>query len=186
MNLQRNSSSQKRKLKIGDIADILNVKKFVVRVWEKEFNLDKSGAGAYTEEDLSLFKKIKELMAQKVSVAEAKQFVIEYHAQQAQKAQEAALVEPVVAAKVVEAVQDTMQALDDSQDLVAPEETDKEERFFAAVEEVPVLAAVVETAVAQEVVSVECKGINCASTQKAMDKIAQLKSMIIDLQDMLG
>lgn len=56
----------KRQFRIGDLAKELKVKKFVIRFWEKEFNLksDRSQGGQrfYTHEDLNIFLTIKDLL----------------------------------------------------------------------------------------------------------------------------
>lgn len=57
---------EKRKFRIGELARQLSIEKFVVRFWEKEFNLesDRSEGGQrfYTEQDLQQFKLIKKLL----------------------------------------------------------------------------------------------------------------------------
>lgn len=57
---------QKRRFRIGELAKQLKVEKFVVRFWEKEFELktNRSGGGQrfYDEEDVEQFKKIKSLL----------------------------------------------------------------------------------------------------------------------------
>lgn len=59
-------SMHKRQFRIGDLAKELNLKKFIIRFWEKEFDLksDRSSGGQrfYTQEDLSLFLTIKDLL----------------------------------------------------------------------------------------------------------------------------
>lgn len=56
----------KRKFRIGDLAQELKIKKYIIRFWEKEFDLksDRSDGGQrfYTEDDLALFTKIKQLL----------------------------------------------------------------------------------------------------------------------------
>lgn len=60
------SGMGKRKFRIGDLAEELKVKKYVIRFWEKEFSLesDRSEGGQrfYTKEDLKLFSLIKDLL----------------------------------------------------------------------------------------------------------------------------
>jgi DNA-binding transcriptional MerR regulator len=60
---------QKRKFRIGEFAKTLNVERFVIRFWEKEFNLktDRSHGGQrfYSEDDLATFTEIKELLYKK-------------------------------------------------------------------------------------------------------------------------
>ncbi len=55
-----------RKFRIGELAEQLNVKKFVIRFWEKEFDLksDRSGGGQrfYSQEDFEKFTLIKNLL----------------------------------------------------------------------------------------------------------------------------
>lgn len=53
--------SSKRRLKLGDIAESLQLKKFVVKSWEKELGLAPVG-GAYGASDIEIFKKIKQLV----------------------------------------------------------------------------------------------------------------------------
>jgi DNA-binding transcriptional MerR regulator len=59
----------KRKFRIGDLAEELNLKKFVIRFWEKEFDLqsDRSLGGQrfYTEDDFAQFSLIKDLLYNK-------------------------------------------------------------------------------------------------------------------------
>jgi DNA-binding transcriptional MerR regulator len=66
-----------RKFRIGELSDKLDVKKFVIRFWEKEFGLksDRSGGGQrfYTQEDFDRFAYIKELLyEQKFTIPGAK------------------------------------------------------------------------------------------------------------------
>lgn len=65
MQHQRMSMS-KKKFRIGDLAQELKVKKYVIRFWEKEFDLDsdrsEGGQRFYTTEDLALFTAIKDLL----------------------------------------------------------------------------------------------------------------------------
>lgn len=60
---------QKRQFRIGQLAENLGVERFVVRFWEREFKLssDRSNGGQrfYDEQDLALFKAIKELLYDK-------------------------------------------------------------------------------------------------------------------------
>lgn len=60
---------QKRQFRIGQLAENLGVERFVVRFWEREFKLacDRSDGGQrfYDEQDLALFKAIKELLYDK-------------------------------------------------------------------------------------------------------------------------
>lgn len=56
----------KRQFRIGDLARELHVKKFVIRFWEREFDLksDRSQGGQrfYTDDDLKTFQVIKHLL----------------------------------------------------------------------------------------------------------------------------
>lgn len=60
---------KKRKFRIGELAQQLQVERFVVRFWEKEFNLKTSRSSGrqrfYEEKDLETFKLIKELLYEK-------------------------------------------------------------------------------------------------------------------------
>ncbi|MBD3231572.1 MerR family transcriptional regulator [Candidatus Dependentiae bacterium] len=59
----------RKKFRIGDLSEKLQVKKFVIRFWEKEFELksDRSEGGQrfYTQKDLQIFSAIKELLYEK-------------------------------------------------------------------------------------------------------------------------
>lgn len=63
---QQKQSMQLRQFRIGDLANELRVKKFVIRFWEQEFNLapDRSEGNHrfYTTEDLRIFSTIKDLL----------------------------------------------------------------------------------------------------------------------------
>lgn len=61
MELVKEQASSKRRLKLGDIAEHLQVKKFVIRSWEKELGLAPQ-SGFYSPEDIEIFKKIKQLV----------------------------------------------------------------------------------------------------------------------------
>jgi DNA-binding transcriptional MerR regulator len=60
---------QKRKFRIGELAKLLNVERFVIRFWEKEFILrptrSQGGQRFYEERDLDRFRQIKELLYEK-------------------------------------------------------------------------------------------------------------------------
>jgi len=57
---------RKRKFRIGELAKRVDVERFVIRFWEKEFNIktDRSDGKQrfYTEDDYNTFKRIKELL----------------------------------------------------------------------------------------------------------------------------
>lgn len=57
---------QKKQFRIGELAKRLNVERFVIRFWEKEFNLkahrSEGGQRFYEERDYKAFKKIKQLL----------------------------------------------------------------------------------------------------------------------------
>jgi DNA-binding transcriptional MerR regulator len=57
---------EKRTFRIGELAKLLDVKRFVIRFWEKEFDLSSTrsegGQRFYTTTDLNTFKSIKELL----------------------------------------------------------------------------------------------------------------------------
>ncbi len=68
---------QRRQFRIGELAEHLGVEKFVVRFWEKEFNLgahrSQGGQRFYEESDLERFQYIKRLLyEQKFTIAGAK------------------------------------------------------------------------------------------------------------------
>lgn len=57
---------EKRKFRIGELAEHLAVERFVIRFWEKEFNVKPTrshgGQRFYDEDDAQLFAAIKELL----------------------------------------------------------------------------------------------------------------------------
>ncbi len=57
---------EKKKFRIGELAEKVEVERFVIRFWEKEFGLTSSrsdgGQRFYTEHDLSVFMSIKKLL----------------------------------------------------------------------------------------------------------------------------
>jgi len=75
---------QRRKFRIGDLAQKLNIDKFVIRFWEKEFNLrpqrSEGGQRFYEEKDFEKFQIIKNLLyKKKFTIAGAKK-QLELHA----------------------------------------------------------------------------------------------------------
>ncbi len=71
---------QKKQFRIGQLASKLGVEKFVVRFWEKEFNLQTNRSEGkqryYTEQDLKTFKSIKELLYNRgFTIAGAKKLI---------------------------------------------------------------------------------------------------------------
>jgi len=72
---------QRRKFRIGDLAQKLHVDKFVIRFWEKEFDLkpqrSEGGQRFYEEKDFETFKTIKNLLYEKkFTIAGAKKQLI--------------------------------------------------------------------------------------------------------------
>lgn len=57
---------EKRKFRIGELSQQLAVEAFVIRFWEKEFNIrnerSEGGQRFYSDQDLATFKNIKELL----------------------------------------------------------------------------------------------------------------------------
>ena len=71
---------QKKQFRIGTLAQELGVEKFVIRFWEKEFEIKSTrssgGQRYYTELDVETFKKIKDLLyAKKFTIAGAKKLL---------------------------------------------------------------------------------------------------------------
>lgn len=58
--------TEKRQLRIGELADELGVKKFVIRFWEKEFGIKaprtEGQQRLYSEKDIAFFQEIKSLL----------------------------------------------------------------------------------------------------------------------------
>lgn len=79
---QQKARMQKRQFRIGDLSKKLKVKKFVIRFWEKEFELksDRSQGGQrfYSLEDFKIFQAIKDLLYnQKFTIPGAKKQLLE-------------------------------------------------------------------------------------------------------------
>lgn len=71
---------EQRKFRIGTLAEKLEVERFVVRFWEKEFNIKSHRSSGkqrfYTEKDLERFTMIKELLYEKgFTIAGAKRIL---------------------------------------------------------------------------------------------------------------
>jgi DNA-binding transcriptional MerR regulator len=72
----------KKQYRIGHIAKELNVKRFVIRFWEREFGLSSprstGGQRCYEQSDIERFKKIKQLLyEQGFTIAGAKKWLEE-------------------------------------------------------------------------------------------------------------
>lgn len=70
-------SIEKRTFRIGELARHLNVERFVIRFWEKEFGIEphrsEGGQRYYTDEELKKFECIKELLyKEKFTIAGAR------------------------------------------------------------------------------------------------------------------
>ena len=78
---------ESRKFRIGELAKELNLEKFVIRFWEKEFNLksfrSNGGQRFYEIKDVETFKKIKHLLyEQKFTTSGAKKALQDRSTQQ--------------------------------------------------------------------------------------------------------
>ncbi|HEX2977771.1 MAG TPA: MerR family transcriptional regulator [Candidatus Babeliales bacterium] len=76
----------KKQYRIGHIAKELNVKRFVIRFWEREFGLSSprstGGQRCYEQGDIDRFKQIKQLLYdQGFTIAGAKKWLEEHAAQ---------------------------------------------------------------------------------------------------------
>lgn len=84
---------QKRQFRIGELAHYLDVEKFVIRFWEKEFDMrtarSTGGQRFYDEKDVEKFAMIKDLLYQKgYTIAGAKQQLKEKAKRKASTAEE--------------------------------------------------------------------------------------------------
>ena len=75
---------QKRKFRIGELAKQLELEKFVIRFWEKEFDIKSTrstgGQRFYEEKDVATFELIKDLLYhQGFTIAGAKQQLHKQH-----------------------------------------------------------------------------------------------------------
>jgi DNA-binding transcriptional MerR regulator len=73
---------EQRTFRIGDLAQHLGVERFVIRFWEKEFDLypsrSEGGQRYYTDTDAKKFALIKELLYQKgFTIAGAKKYLVQ-------------------------------------------------------------------------------------------------------------
>ena len=72
--------TERRKMRIGELAQTLNIERFVIRFWEKEFDLEAErshgGQRFYSEQDIKKFCLIKELLyTKKYTIAGAKRYL---------------------------------------------------------------------------------------------------------------
>ena len=98
---------QKRQFRIGELATYLSVEKFVIRFWEKEFDLSTSrsegGQRFYYDKDIEKFLMIKELLYQKgFTIAGAKQQMKDKSKRKHQE------VEPTEETKIIESHKTTI------------------------------------------------------------------------------
>lgn len=96
---------EKKKIRIGDLADHLGVERFVVRFWEKEFGIkaqrSDGGQRFYTERDLKKFETIKELLYdKKFTIAGAKNFMKGRPVAKEELMQESPKAEKIIASHV--------------------------------------------------------------------------------------
>jgi DNA-binding transcriptional MerR regulator len=75
-------SQNAKKLRIGDVAEQLEVKEFVIRFWEREFKIkarrSAGGQRFYTKQHVSLLQQIKDLLyAKEYTIAGAKKYLEE-------------------------------------------------------------------------------------------------------------
>ena len=209
MNVQRNLP-QRKKFKIGDIAEVLDVKKFVIRTWEKEFAMDKNGVGLYTDEDVLLFRKIKDLLvAQKVSIAEAKVTVALLRG-------EVKACEPVPVAIAAETCESLDAAVNEAvEEVVAAESVsvceidaivERNDEYTGATQKLTLeaiddLVGVEKTdrdhddvfpatqseeLTMKESQSMQCTGVNCEKTEQLAIKIEEFKRQLNDIKNMLS
>lgn len=74
---------EKKKFRIGELAEKLGVERFVIRFWEKEFNLKSTrsdgGQRFYSEEDFEMFTRIKKLLYDEgFTISGAKKHLIDH------------------------------------------------------------------------------------------------------------
>jgi len=131
----------RKQFRIGDLADELKVKKFIIRFWEKEFDLksDRSEGGQrfYTSDDLKIFLLIKDLLyKQGFTIAGAKK---QLENLLAQKAQEALVVQQQSQAEVAVEVpiQNSVHDVTPAETLPGSELTPVAEEHVMAVDAVP-------------------------------------------------
>ncbi len=75
---------ERRKLRIGELAKRLQVERFVIRFWEKEFGIkprrSSGGQRFYTKHDVKTFETIRHLLHdKKFTIAGAKQMLQQKH-----------------------------------------------------------------------------------------------------------
>lgn len=96
---------EKKKIRIGELADHLKVERFVVRFWEKEFGIkaqrSDGGQRFYNERDLKKFETIKELLYEKkFTIAGAKKFLKGQPVKAQDMVQEGQAPETIIASQV--------------------------------------------------------------------------------------
>ena len=80
---------ERRKLRIGDLAEQVGVKRFVIRFWEKEFDMESlrsdGGQRHYDHSDFQKFSLIKKLLYEdRLTIEGAKKVLMEHFNQQEQ------------------------------------------------------------------------------------------------------
>ncbi len=205
----KQQASSKRRLKLGDIAEHLQVKKFVVRAWEKELGLAPQG-GLYGAEAIELFKKIKQLVliehksiahvrdvigaakvessveAEPQSVTGASVCETEYHAAMMQEEASAAVEEAVcIEAAPTQVCDDSMQCAAEAVVAQAPVIE------LAAAPAAPVVVAPVAAETGQHVPEVASHTVVAAqilgagASQEFLEELAFFKQELVRFQELL-
>lgn len=103
------NSQTKKYYKADELANALGIKKFVIRTWEKQFDLNRTES-QYSEDDLKIFETIRDLLyEQKLSPSVAKQKLPTILLEKAREYQQTASAEPKITLESAPSITEAMQ-----------------------------------------------------------------------------
>lgn len=183
-------SMHKRQFRIGDLAKELNLKKFIIRFWEKEFDLksDRSSGGQrfYTQDDLNLFLTIKDLLySQGFTISGAKKQL------QQMKSGEVFRSTAQLTHQEIADLSQAAESVDSTFDCMANQETEKE--FSTQVTEGAFVDQQIDDTIVEAVpfsaqpaeIDREVLDPKSAEIQDFFNKLHQFKAQIQRLDDLL-
>ncbi len=141
----KQTTSSKKRFKLNDVAEQLQVKKFVIRVWEKEFNIEPQ-AGSYSIREIEFLRKIKQMVVdENCSLEQAKNTLLAAREQEGRSVmghedtvsvQNCAREEVIAASVAADAVACGEPIMDTGSDLIDAGELPEVVHFQAASREV--------------------------------------------------
>ncbi|KKQ33051.1 MAG: hypothetical protein US49_C0003G0079 [candidate division TM6 bacterium GW2011_GWF2_37_49] len=200
-------SQNSKHYKADEIATMLGVKKFVIRTWEKQFNLNRAGM-QYSEEDLITFEAIRDMLyGEKLSPTVAKQQLPSVLAQKAEQIQSIAksniqepAAEPILAEVAVQADQPEIleikleakvETQELAQEIQAPEIVEftpkitEPETFVEEQTAKPAEDDIVGATLSQELSAEDQVQPAFKQDQEFWDNIKSFKKQLLDIQERL-